>query len=100
MADLITLQQYKDFAGLQGESENAKINVIIPAISQAVKTYCATSFIDYYSVDKTEYFDITDDLTYAIMVDESPLVSVSLVRERQSQADSWVTLITENSDGS
>ena len=100
MANLITLQQYKDFAGLQGESENAKINVIIPAISQAVKTYCATSFIDYYSVDKTEYFDITDDLTYAIMVDESPLVSVSLVRERQSQADSWVTLITENSDGS
>ena len=100
MADLITLQQYKDFAGLQGESENAKINVIIPAISQAVKTYCATSFIDYYSSDKTEYFDITDDLTYAIMVDESPLVSVSLVRERQSQADSWVTLITENSDGS
>ncbi len=100
MADLITLQQYKDFAGLQGESENAKINVIIPAISQAVKTYCATSFIDYYSVDKTEYFDITDDLTYAIMVDESPLVSVSLGRERQSQADSWVTLITENSDGS
>ena len=64
MADLITLQQYKDFAGLQGESENAKINVIIPAISQAVKTYCATSFIDYYSVDKTEYFDITDDLSW------------------------------------
>jgi len=100
MANLVTLQQYKDFAGLQGESENAKINVIIPAISQAVKTYCATSFIDYYSVDKTEYFDITDNLTYAIMVDESPLVSVSLVRERQSQADSWVTLVTENSDGS
>ena len=34
------------------------------------------------------------------MVDESPLVSVSLVQERQSQSDSYVTLITENSDSS
>lgn len=100
MANLITLREYKDFAGITGEGENAKINVIIPAISQAVKTYCGTTIIDYYSTDKTEYFDITDNLTYAIMVDESPLVSVSLVRERDSQSGSWVTLISENSDSS
>ena len=100
MANLITLQQYKDFAGIQGVNEDAKINVIIPAVSQAVKTYCGTTIIDYYSTDKTEYFDITDDMTYAIMVDESPLVSVSLVQERDSQSGSYTTLITENSDGS
>jgi len=34
------------------------------------------------------------------MVDESPLISVSQVQERQSQAESYVTLITENSDSS
>lgn len=100
MANLITLREYKDFAGIQGVNEDSKINVIIPAISQAVKTYCGTTIIDYYSTDKTEYFDITDNLTYAIMVDESPLVSVSLVRERDSQSGSWVTLISENSDSS
>ena len=61
MANLVTLQQYKDFAGITGESENAKINVIVPAISQAVKTYCGTSFVDYYSTDKTEYFDIQEE---------------------------------------
>ena len=100
MANLVTLQQYKDFAGITGESENAKINVIVPAISQAVKTYCGTSFIDYYSTDKTEYFDIKDDYTNAILVDESPLVSVSLVAERTGQDDSYTTLITGNSDSS
>ena len=100
MANLVTLQQYKDFAGITGESENAKINVIVPAISQAVKTYCGTSFIDYYSTDKTEYFDIKDDYTNAILVDESPLVSVSLVAERSGQDDSYTTLITGNSDSS
>jgi len=100
MANLITIQQYKDFAGLTGVSEDAKINVIIPAISQAVKTYCGTSIIDYYSTSKTEYFDIYDTYTNAILVDESPLVSVTSVKERAGQADSYITLITGNSDGS
>ena len=100
MANLVTLQQYKDFAGIKGVGEDAKINVILPAISQAVKTYCGTSFIDFYSTDKTEFFDILDDSTTAVLVDESPLVSVSQVQERQSQSESYVTLITENSNGS
>ena len=100
MANLVTLQQYKDFAGIKGVNEDAKINVILPAISQAVKTYCGTSFIDFYSSDKTEFFDILDNSTTAVMVDESPLVSVSQVQERQSQSGSYVTLITENSNSS
>ena len=100
MADLITLREYKNFAGLTGESENAKINVIIPAISQAVKTYCGTSFIDYYSTDKTEYYDIKDKYTNAIILDESPIVSITSVEERESQSDSYTTLIFENSDSS
>ena len=100
MADLITLREYKNFAGLTGESENAKINVIIPAISQAVKTYCGTSFIDYYSSDKTEYYDIKDKYTNAIILDESPVVSVTSVEERKNQSDSYTTLIFENSDSS
>ena len=100
MANLVTLQQYKDFAGLKGVGEDAKINVILPAISQAVKTYCGTSFIDFYSTDKTEFFDILDTSTTAVLVDESPLVSVSQVQERENQSSSYVTLITENSNGS
>ncbi len=100
MANLVTLQQYKDFAGIKGVNEDAKINVILPAISQAVKTYCGTSFIDFYSTDKTEFFDILDTSTTAVLVDESPLVSVSQVQERENQSSSYVTLITENSNGS
>ena len=100
MANLVTLQNYKDFAGITGVSEDAKLNVIIPSISQAVKSYCGSSIVDYYSTNKTEYFDITNDMTYQIMVDESPIVSVVSVEERDSQSDSYVTLISENSDGS
>jgi hypothetical protein len=100
MANLVTLQQYKDFAGLQGVQNDARINVIITSISQLVKSYCGTSFVDYYSSAKTEYFDILDPLTDRVMLDESPLVTVTSVQERTDQASSYVTLITENSDSS
>ena len=100
MADLITLQQYKDFAGLQGVQTDARINVIIDSVSQLVKNYCGISFIDFYSTDKTEFFDILDNHTTRIMLGESPLVSVSQVQEREDQSSSYVTLITENSDSS
>lgn len=100
MADLITKQEYKDFAGLTGVGEDSKLAVIIPSISQAVKTYCGTSIIDFYSTDKTEFFDIHDNATTVVMTDESPLISVSLVQERTGQSDSYTTLISENSDSS
>ena len=100
MANLVTLREYKDFAGLTGVGEDAKLNVIIPSISQAVKSYCGSSIVDYYATNKTEYFDITDDMTYQIMVDESPIVQVVSVEERDSQAAAYVTLISENSDSS
>ena len=100
MANLVTLQQYKDFAGLQGVKTDARINVIIPQITQVVKTYCGTSLIDYYSSAKTEYFNIQDTLTTRVMLDEGPVVSVTSVQERDSQADTYITLITENSDSS
>ena len=100
MADLITLQQYKDFAGLTGVTMDARINVIVDSVIKLVKNYCGTSFIDDYSSAKTEYFDIKDNVTTRVMLDEGPVNTVTSVQERDSQADSYVTLITENSDNS
>ena len=100
MADLITLQQYKDFAGLTGVTMDARINVIIDSVSELVKNYCGTSFVDDYSSAKTEYFDIHDGQTTRVMLDEGPINTVTSVSERESQADAYVTLITENSDSS
>ena len=100
MADLITLQQYKDFAGLTGVTMDARINVIVDSVSELVKNYCGTSFIDDYSSAKTEYFDIKDNVTTRVMLDEGPIRTVTSVQERDTQADSYVTLITENSDSS
>jgi hypothetical protein len=99
MANLVTLQQYKDFVGLQGVQQDAKINVIISNVSQLVKTYCGTTIIDFASTNKIEYFNTQrgDD---RVILAESPLIQVVSVEERQSQSDAYVTLITENSDSS
>ena len=58
MANLVTLQQYKDFDGLSVVKTDARINVIIPQVTKVVKNYCGSSIVDYYSTNKTEYFDI------------------------------------------
>ena len=100
MADLVTLQQYKDFVGLQGVQNDARINHIIDNVSQLVKSYCASTIIDYASSAKTEFFTIKDDLVDTIILEESPIISVTSVQERTGQADAYVTLITENSNNS
>ena len=100
MANLVTIQQYKDFSGLQGVQSDARISTLIPQVTQIVKTYCGSSIVDFYSTNKTEYFDIKDNLTTRLMLDESPVTTVVTVKERQSQSDAYVTLITGNSDNS
>ena len=93
MADLVTLQQYKDFAGLQGVQNDARLNTVIDNVSQLVKTYCGTTIIDYATTDKVEYFNINDNYVDRIILAESPLISVSQVQERESQSDSYTCLL-------
>lgn len=96
MADLVTVQDYKDAEGLTGAKDDDRLAILVPQISELAKRYCGTTFIDYYSSDKTEVFNITDD-TSVIMVSESPLVSVTSVEERDSPSSSYTTL-TVNED--
>jgi len=100
MADLVTLQQYKDFAGLKSLEHDARINVVIDSVSQLVKTYCGTTLVDYASSNKVEYINIKDSIVDTIILEESPLIQVVSVQERINQADAYTTLITENSDSS
>ena len=48
MADLITLDEYKEYEGLTSSNEDLRLEKLIPSVSQLVKTYCANSIVDYY----------------------------------------------------
>ena len=93
MADLITLQDYKDAQGLSTPKEDLKINTIIPSVSQLVKTYCGNSFVDFHSSNKTETFDINWG-THVVQLTESPANTIVSVQERTSYNGSYTTLTT------
>ncbi len=95
MADLITLQDYKDAEGLSTPKEDLRINALLPSVSQLVKTYCGNSFVDYYSSNKTETFTI-DWGTNIVQLTESPVNTIVSVQERTSYSDSYSTLTTGN----
>ena len=96
MADLITVQEYKNAEGI---AKQRKIHASILLYHKLVilaKKYCGTSFVDYYSSDKTETFSIHDNFTSTIIVSESPLISVTSVKERGTYDASYETLATSD----
>ena len=97
MADLITTADYKDYKGIDHFKDDDKINSLVPSVSQLVKTYCGTSFVDYFSSGMTEKFDIMDTGTQELFLTESPLVTVTSVKEREGIARAYTTL-TNNTD--
>ena len=93
MADLITLQDYKTAEGISAPKDDARLNVIIPSVSQLVKTYCGNSIVDFFSSNKTETFNI-NWATYIVQLTESPVNAIVSVKERESYGSSYVTLTT------
>ena len=96
MADLVTVNEYKDAEGIRGEKEDDRLAILIPQVSDLVKKYCGTSFIDYISTDKVETFTIGDNYTTTIIVSECPLTAVDLVQERTAYSGDYATLTTGN----
>lgn len=93
MADLITLASFKEAEGLSTPKEDLRINALIPSVSQLIKTYCGNSFVDFYSSNKTETFNI-DWGTHIVQLTESPVNAIVSVQERQSYSSAYVTLTT------
>jgi len=91
MADLITLEEYKESKGLSSVKDDYRLNTLIDSVSQLVKTYCGNSIVDYYSTNKVETFSIDWD-THLVQLTESPVNSVVSVETRDTVAASYTTL--------
>lgn len=98
MTNLVTIYEYKDSQNITGVKDDARIESLVASVSQLIKSYCGNSFVDFYSSAKTEYFNIDYD-THIIQLSESPLVSVTSVHERSSQADDYILLEKDGSNG-
>lgn len=95
MANLVTLQEYKEQQGLSSTKDDVRIDSLITSISKLVKTYCGSSIIDYYSTDKVETFTLSRRTSY-IQLSDSPVVSITSVEERDSYDSAYKTLTEAN----
>ena len=96
MADLVTVNEYKDAEGIRGEKDDDRLQVIVPQVSDLVKKYCGTSFIDYYSTNKVETININDLYTTTVILSESPVTSINKVEERRTYSQDYEELLTSN----
>ena len=93
MANLITVEEYKESEGIEKPKDDLRLNYLIPSVSQLVKTYCGNSFVDYYSTNKIDTINIDWD-THIVQLTESPVNTIVSVEERDTYEDSYTTLTT------
>ena len=94
MANLITLQQFKDAEQITNPRDDFKLSRIIDSVSQMVKTYCGNSFIDFFSTNKVEEFTL-DWSTYAVQLTESPANNIVSVQKRDSITEAYSTVSSD-----
>lgn len=75
MADLITIDTYKQAKAISSSKEDERLLFLVPAVSQLVKTYCGNSFVDYNSTPYTEYITVEWE-TNVIQLTETPLIDI------------------------
>ena len=76
-ANLITKAEYKTYAGITSTNQDAEIDLLIPKVSELVKTYCRRTFVDYYNEVRTEVFAGGYG---SIILKETPVVQVLSVQ--------------------
>jgi len=96
MTDLVTVYEYKDAEGMRGEKDDDRLGVIVPQVSDLVKKYCGTTFIDYFSTNKVETFSVRDLYTQVLIMSESPVTAIDKVEERTAYSGAYSELTTGN----
>ncbi len=95
MADLITRAEYKNYLGITSNNKDTEIDLLIPKVSQLVKTYCRRNFTDYYDEAKIEYFDGGFD---RLILKETPVTNVLQVSQSTNYGKTYATTLVEFTD--
>jgi hypothetical protein len=88
-ANLITKAQYKTYAGITSVNQDAEIDLLIPRVSELVKTYCRRTFIDFYDEAKTEVFEGGYG---SLILKESPVTQVISVQRSTDYGKTYAKL--------
>lgn len=89
-ANLVTLAEYKAYAGITSTNSDTQINNIIPKASQLVKTICRRTFVDFVNDNKEEYFSGGWSKLY---LKEYPILSISSVEASTDYGKTYTELV-------
>ena len=86
--NLVTLQEYKTYSGINNPSEDGLINFLIPKVSAFVETYCNRKFLDYVGESKSEVFQGGN----FYLPQEFPVISVLSLEYSQDYGNTYTEL--------
>jgi uncharacterized phiE125 gp8 family phage protein len=89
--DLVTKAEYKAYAGITSDTQDAIITATIPKVSQLVKTLCRRTFVDYISDAKTEVY--SGGRGSKLFLTEYPILSVSGVELSTDYGANYTSLV-------
>ena len=89
-AALVTLAEYKAYAGLTSPSQDGEIAAIIPKVSQLVKSLCRRAFNDYVNDPKVE---VSQGGFYKILLHEGPIINLIEVEHSSDYGASYKSLV-------
>lgn len=93
-ANLVTLQEYKTYAGINSTNQDSMLNSLIERTSQYVKTHCRRSFIDYVDEAKIEFFN--GGVRHFLLA-ETPVIRVASVQYSTDYGQTY-TPLTKHTD--
>ena len=93
--ELVTVTQYKSYRGITGNTEDTRLNIIVPSVSTLIKNYCGRSFLDYVSTDKVDTFSMKWPQN-VVFLSEIPVISIVSVEELESEESSNYITLTAN----
>lgn len=88
--DLVTLEEYKTYAGISSTNQDTAIEAIIPKASALVKNYCRTTFIDYVNDAKVE---TSNGGSTTIYLKEYPVLSITGVEYSEDYGQTYTDLV-------
>lgn len=90
-SDLITLAEYKLYAGISSTTQDVVIKQLIPQVSALVKNICRRTFLDYIDEPKIEVFK---GGVYAnrMILKETPIMQVTSVEFSEDFGKTYTNL--------
>lgn len=88
--NLVTKTEYKTYAGISSTTQDAEIDLLIPKVSELVKSYCRRSFID--GLDEM-LVERTSGGFNEILLREAPITQIISVERSLDYGNTYTELV-------